>query len=269
MSEPRLALLLGSCALPEPLAAAGWRSEVVSAEDLPDRLERETGRVVIISDPGGADAIGSLGPESAAEAAPAGGVAVQQMDAPSAPAAPDDAEETTGPLPGWQQGLSALCGTLERSRIAELPDVFRRLAPVRQVLESAGERRVVRVEDGTSYVACGFPDLARPGAKVLLVRETPGGPEIIALHRHPQRVGVCGLPEKDGYLPGSDWDPEPLAAERTGAALPVWGALVALEAGAVYTQRGSRVYRWDGRRETDAGTHSQALATLVLRWSQR
>ena len=240
------------------------------AEALPARLEAATGRVVVVMAPADANAL--LAAEASAEAdtdASPEGISIEQWDAASSREAGRDAEAAAEPRPGWQQGLEALGATLDRDRIAALPDAFRRLAPVREVLESAGERRLVRTDEGAVFVACGFPDLSRPGAKVLLVRETVGGPEIIALHRHPMRVGVCGQPEADGYLPGSDWDPDPLAEDRTGTRLPTWGELVALEADAVYTQRSGRVYRWDGRRETEAGTHSQALATLVLRWSQR
>lgn len=264
MSDSRVALLLGQAALPTALADAGWTGERIEAAALLDRLEAATGRVVVITDEATADAFLEDEATVAMEPEVPQGIHVRAMGETDAPT-----EQHEGPLPGWQQGLAAMKGSLDRGFQAILPDAFQRLAPVRQVLEGAGERRVVRTESGESWVACGFPDLVRPGAKVLLVRDTEDGPEMVALHRHPKRVGVCGAREDDGYLPGADWDPDPLAKERTGAALPTWGRLVALESDAVYTERGGKVYRWDGRRETEAGTRSQALATLVLRWSQR
>ncbi|MCK6506733.1 hypothetical protein L6R53_25745, partial [Myxococcota bacterium] len=157
---------------------------------------------------------------------------------------------------------------LDRDRFPPLPEVFARLAPARQVLESAGERGVVTLPDGRQLGAFGWPDLLRGRAKVLLVGEGEPMIEVIALHRFPRRVGVCAQ-GGTGYLPGVDFDPDGPAVERTGAPLPSFGTLFAVEGGAVLVSRDHKAWSWDGRHERDEGTPSQALASLLLRWSQK
>jgi hypothetical protein len=187
---------------------------------------------------------------------------VSELPGESAPAKPPPGGS------GWEAGLLALGGSLDRDRFPPLPEAFERLAPARNVLESAGERGRVLLPNGRSYCAFGFPDLVRPGAKVLLVGEGEPWPEILALHRHPRRVGTCVDGER-GLLPGTDRDPDGPAVERTGAPLPGFGTLFALDGSAVYTRREAKVWSWDGRKERDEGSPGQVLASLLLRWSQR
>lgn len=182
-------------------------------------------------------------------------------------AAPAPAPEAHGGG-GWLAALEALGGALERGGAVELPEAFERLAPARNVLESAGATGRVRLPSGRRYLAFGFPDLLRPSSKVLLVGEGSPWPEVVALHRHPRRVGTC-IEEDGGLLPGRDRDPDGPAIERTGAPPPGGGTLFALDGAVVYLQRGSRVLAWDGRKEREEGPASSTLAGLMLRWSQR
>ena len=45
--------------------------------------------------------------------------------------------------------------------------------------------------------------------------------------------------------------------------------IIAVESKSVIFQRNNDIVRWDGRRESDMGTIRQAIASLVLQWSQR
>ena len=168
---------------------------------------------------------------------------------------------------GWSAGLAALGGQLDTDAWPALPEGLARIAPVRNVLESAGQIGLVTREEVT-WVAFGFPDLRRADSKVLLVREGDPQPEVIALHRHPQRVGTLVFGDSP-WMPTADTDPDPIARERTGRPLDAWGTLLAVEPSRVYIVRDGRVRSWDGQKERDEGTRSQALASLVLRWSQR
>ena len=61
-----------------------------------------------------------------------------------------------------------------------------------------------------------------------------------------------------------------LAEQITGREPPdTSGSLFAVDRDAIYIERGSAVYKWDGRRETNDGTPKQVLATLMLHWSNR
>jgi hypothetical protein len=56
----------------------------------------------------------------------------------------------------------------------------------------------------------------------------------------------------------------------TGRAPPgEGGTLFAVSGDAIWFERDGRVVRWDGTREREEGTPKQALASLVLEWSQR
>lgn len=238
---------------------AGWRGVETSGEALASVLASLGAARIVVVVPESA-AAAALPP--AAAPAVAQGVTVQEQ-----PAAPSPEPEAP-PANGWQAGLVALDGMLDTDAWPALPEGLARLAPVRNVLESAGQIGRVTREDGTAWVACGFPDLRRPNSKVLLVREGDPQPEVIALHRHPRRVGAVVFGESP-WLPAADLDPDPVAEARTGKPLPEWGTLFAVEAARVYVIRDGRVRSWDGSKEKDEGTRSQALASLVLRWSQR
>lgn len=166
---------------------------------------------------------------------------------------------------GWEAGQRALKAELKRSWPV-IPDAFERMSAALDVLNSAGQRGELQLEDGRKLGAFAFPDFSRVDARVLLVADGDEHPEVIALHRHPRVVGTV-VPGGTLALPTAD--PEALAERLVGRAAPGGGELFAVEADAVYLKRGSRVYRWDGKREQEQGSVSQALASLILRWTQR
>lgn len=191
------------------------------------------------------------------------GVSVSEIKA----VLPDRETEEPKPASGWRAALRSLGATLERAW-PELPESLERLAPVRNLLDTAGQRGVVVTADGRRYGAYGFPDLQRDTSKVLLVREAEPMCEVIALHRHPRPVGVVveGAP---GLLPSADEPAGPVAERLVQRAPPVASGLWAVDQDAVYLFRDGRVWRWDGRRETLEGTPGSALGSLLLRWSQK
>jgi hypothetical protein len=172
----------------------------------------------------------------------------------------------------WQAGLDALGWTLDDTRWGDLPDLLGRFAPVKQVIESAGERRLVRSSSGRERLICGFPDLHRADSKVLSVgvgQNIDGEDvlEILALHRHPSPTGTCTT--VGAWTPAADLLSAPVCEERSGRAPSEGGDLFAVDGNSVYLQRGQQVIAWDGSRAVEQGSPSQALATLALRWSQR
>lgn len=196
------------------------------------------------------------------------GSRVQLAQVPSARA---PAGEAAAAPASWQAALAGAEATLSRGASPPLPDALANLAAVRNVLDQAGERGTVTLPDGRALGAYGYPDLRRASSKVLLVG--PGDPiaEVVALHRHPR---LAGMSCRDGtrLVPDPGRDLDGVAEERTGAPMPTGTAadrLYAVDGGAIYVERGGRIVSWDGRRERDEGTPRQALASLVLRWSQR
>lgn len=176
-------------------------------------------------------------------------------------------EETKEALAsGWEAGMRALGGELQK-RWPTLPEALDRMAAAREVLESAPQVAEIVLKDGTRYGAFAWPDFNRTQAKVLLVREAEPFPEILALHRQPRLCGTC----VDGgtALPSSDLLPGPVCERLVGAPPPADGELFAIENDAVYLLRDRKVWRWDGRRESDQGTPAQCIASLLLRWSQK
>jgi hypothetical protein len=244
----------------------GWGERQVTSDELAKTLDGLGDNVVVLVVAEGA-AVQAMDAIAPPEEPLTGGIHVGQMPSPPAPAGDDD-DASDEPSPGWQRGLAVLGGTLDTDAWPALPEGLARLAPVRNVLENAGQIGLVTLASGETYVACGFPDLLRPASKVLLVREGDPQPEIVALHRHPRKVGVVVFGD-ESFLPSADLDPDPISEDITGAVLGEWGTLFAVEGDAVYVSRSGRIFRFDGRRETDVGTASQAMASLVLRWSQR
>lgn len=199
-------------------------------------------------------------PASNEEAAPVPeGLSVSQILA--APPKEDKEELATG----WEAGIRAMKGELRKSW-PSVPDAFERLAASRDVLDGAGQRAEVVNGEGRRFGAFGYPDLNRVDARVLLVAEGEPVPEVIALHRHPRAVGTV---TEGGALNLPTRDATALAERITGRAAPGGGDLFAVEGDAVYLLRDRKVVRWDGKREQDQGTVSQALASLMLRWTQR
>ena len=189
----------------------------------------------------------------------------------TAPAASHQTAKPSTHATIWQQALESLGWRLDHERWGQLPDALNRMAPVRQVLASAGERRLILSDDGKVRLACGFPDLRRADSKVLAIsieQDWQGRDvlEVLVLHRHPNPTGTCT--EAGTWTPASNLMAGPLCEDRTGKASDAGGEIFAVEGRTVYLRRGSRVFAWDGRSEQAMGTTSQALASLVLRWSQ-
>lgn len=178
-------------------------------------------------------------------------------------ARPDEEKEALST--GWESGLRALQGEMKKGW-PTVPEAFERLAACSDLLDTSGQRAIVTLANGRTYGAFGWPDLNRVNAKILLIAEGEPVPEIIAVHRHPNPTGTV---TDDGGPKLPTRDLGELSERLTGRAIPTQGELFAVEAGAVYVRVERRVLRWDGKREVDQGTVSQALATLMLQWSQR
>jgi hypothetical protein len=183
-----------------------------------------------------------------------------------------DAAQTSSPESGhgaWQRALHAAGGTIDRSTRQGLPGEWASFSPLMNVLDQAGEHASAVMPSGRRVGLWGFPDLQRPGSRVLAVGEGKEWPEVIALHRHPARVGTCVVEEEAWF--GSD----PLTLEQAcedGVGGPVpkeGGVCFATDTQAIYRVRSGKVWCWDGRREREEGTPKQVLASLALRWSNR
>lgn len=136
---------------------------------------------------------------------------------------------------------------------------------VHQVLDAAPVQ--LGLPGGGAVYAWGSLDA--PGTRALLVRDASGTPEIIALHRHPRPVGTCAPTAAIPGFPIRTRRLDALAEARFGRLCPVDGVLFAVDADALYIEADGAVVAWDGRRTSPFGSPAQALASLVLRWSQR
>ncbi len=169
---------------------------------------------------------------------------------------------------GWMAFSREVDGRVLPFGNAEIPDALARIPAVMDVLGSGASRARLRARDGREWLLFGFPDLTRPGAKVIAVREALPVAEIVALHRWPQRVGVCAEVD-DGPLPKAGTAPEAESNERTGRAYEGEGTLFAVDASIVYVQERRWVRRWDGKKLGPEDNVGSALGTLILGWSQR
>ena len=113
----------------------------------------------------------------------------------------------------------------------------------------------------------GFPDLNKPTSKVIIIRPGSPYPELIALHRFPAKAGLIPV-HHSGFLMSTTLDVEQACMSITGRTNK-GDRIIAVEPRVVYIQRNNDIVRWDGRRESDMGTIRQAIASLVLQWSQR
>ena len=172
--------------------------------------------------------------------------------------------EDDAPRGRWEQALAAMDARLDRDLWYELPDTIEDIPAAREVLEAASQRAAAVLADGRKAGVFGFPDLLRPTSKVMMVIETRGVLEVLALHRHPSVVGLVG---RGSVVRTGSAEAE--AEARTAHPTPYGGELFAVGEGVVYLERDGRVYEWDGRREHDMGSEAQATASLVLRWSER
>lgn len=165
--------------------------------------------------------------------------------------------------------LATLGARLTPGAPIEIPDWIARQPAVMDVLNSAGDRVALSFEDGSRGIAFGYPDVRRPGTKVLVVR--PGEPygEIVAAHRGLQGTGLCSFGSSSTVLPPAETSLAQVTQARTKVAYTGPGELFAVEAAAVYYLDGGKVHRWDGRGSTTLGSPASALASLVLAWSAR
>ena len=72
------------------------------------------------------------------------------------------------------------------------------------------------------------------------------------------------------WFGGDTWTVQQACSEVVGEAPPEGAeACFAIDRATVYVCRRGSVYAWDGCEARDEGTPKQALASLVLRWSNR
>ncbi len=195
-------------------------------------------------------------------------VDVQEEPEPQPQQAPpvDDEPE---PLAPWQQTLAELDPDWKRSDCPPLPPALAGNSALCNVLDTAMQRGSL-VHQGQRYGLYGFPDLLRASSKVLLVG--PGEPfgAVLALHRHPRRVGVlCRWGQALPGWPNTGNDPARVGQEVTGRPYPDEGQLFAIETDRISVLDGTRVLSWDGKRAREEGSPASALASLALRWSSR
>lgn len=256
-----LAALLAELILPEldALAAAitgePIRSASTDSEDVEDAIVEEID-----------DEAPTLPPPAPRwTLAGGGGIAVESLPAEDAPTPTDDSV----PDQGWKRAMYDLEGELLRGKTPDIPQSIEDFAPVMNVLHQAGESSMMKLPNGNKVMLYGFPDLQRPSSKVLLVGWGEPLAEVIALHRYPRQTGLC-IEESRGMMPRRNADILAIGEAVTGRPPPRdEGQLFAVDHDAVYIQRGTKVYRWDGRREREEGNPKQALATLVISWHQR
>lgn len=170
--------------------------------------------------------------------------------------------------PGWQAAVSALGGQLSSFGSAALPESLTEFPAVMDVLNTASARMKLACGDGRNWLVFGYPDLLRPGSKVIAIREGLPIAEVVALHRWPARVGVCTELE-DSFLPSFNANVAEVSQARCGRPCDQEGSLFAVEAGAVWIQSGSKVRKWDGKRLGQPESAGATLGSLLLNWSQR
>jgi molybdenum cofactor biosynthesis protein B len=177
----------------------------------------------------------------------------------------DDRPKEAEIASGWQAGIRGIGGTLLKPYHAEIPEFFHRFQPCMDVLQAAGERGQVKLGDGRTFLALGYPDLVRTNSKVLLVEEAEkdtGWPEILAIHRWPKKVGTSG-----SIAVAGDADPDTIALERTGRGYTGPGTVFAVEGASVYLVDRKKIAQWDGKNLSPWEPMSSFLASLLLFWS--
>jgi len=170
---------------------------------------------------------------------------------------------------GWRAAIAALEGEmLPIGERVPLPEVLERLAPVANVLHTAGQLGGFKLPSGRKYGLYGWPDLTRPSSKVIAVAEGYPWGSALALHRHPVPTGLCAHVEV--WVPKNKASVEDACAQLSER-MPkdLSGDLFAVQGNAVWILQGGRVMMWDGRHLKSEGTEKQALARLFLHWSQK
>lgn len=169
---------------------------------------------------------------------------------------------------GWQAAVADLRGRLVPVGTTPPPDALMAIPAAADVLNSATARMKLVCEDGRCWLLYGYPDLLRPGSKVLAVREALPIAEVVALHRWPARVGLC-CELDDSILPDIATNVDEQSESRCGAPWPEDGQLFAVEGSAVWVQQQRYVRKWDGRRTGPEENVGPAIGSLLLGWSQR
>lgn len=194
------------------------------------------------------------------------GLAAALDGAGEAPAAPVEEEV---PNRGWKRAVHDLKAEVHLDRREDLPEPIEKLAPVVNVLHTAGEVGMMKLPSGRRYGLYGWPDLRRSNAKVLAISWGEPLAEVVALHRYPNRAGTL-VPGKLGILPSQDRHVDAISEEVVGKPpLKPDGKPFAIDEKEVWLLRERRVVKWDGRRERDDGSPKQVLASLALSWSNR
>jgi molybdenum cofactor biosynthesis protein B len=184
-------------------------------------------------------------------------------------AVPAPAEPSADEVPNWRRAMVAMGGDLQRGVWVEIPEEVESIAPVVDVLHTAGERGTLKLASGRTYAVFGWPDLQAAGSKVIAIGSGSPIAELLALHRYPVPTGTC-IDEGFGVLTRRTVEAATAAEAVTGRRpADSSGQLFAVLGGAVYVQRGNRAFRFDGARERDDGTLKQVLASLMLDWSTR
>jgi hypothetical protein len=185
------------------------------------------------------------------------------------PAKRAEGEAEEGTEPGWKRAVEALGAEVIVGRKEDLPESIEKLAPVLNVLHTAGESGMMKLPSGRRYSLWGWPDLRRGTSKVLAVSWGEPLAEVVALHRHPAEAGTC-IEEGNGLLPGAGADVEETCIRVCGRApANTEGTVFAISSDSVWILRSRRVIKWDGSREKDDGNPKQVLASLTLHWSNR
>ncbi|MAA80168.1 MAG: hypothetical protein CL916_13020 [Deltaproteobacteria bacterium] len=168
---------------------------------------------------------------------------------------------------GWQEVIKSLGGTLDTDSWTGITPELKKPAPVRNILEQAGKRAIVRFENKKEYTVYGYPNLSQSNAKVLLIGADGGNIEIIALHRSPQKVGIVST-HGCGWLPQKSLTE--LSKEITNRPPPKTDATVfAIDSRSLYYESAGTIFHWDGKKERNFGNPNQALSSLLLQWSQQ
>ena len=236
----------------------------VATDPLPDELLL-TPRAPIptraVATPAGAPAWGESLEAPAAIEPPRKGTDIVQTPSPEVP---PEGEQVTG----WLAAVKAVNGKVEPFGGAEIPDALARIPACMDVLTAANSRARLKAADGREWLLFGYPDLSRPGSKVIAVREALPVAEIVAMHRWPQRSGVC-IEADDGLVPSTSASVRAESDERTGRPYEGEGTLFAVDGANVYVQVRRWVRRWDGKKVGNDDNVGSALGTLLLGWSQR
>ena len=183
--------------------------------------------------------------------------------------APSAGDADAVPDRGWKRAVYELSGKVRFDLREDLPQPIEKLAPVVNLLETAGEFAVLTLENGLKYSLFGWPDLRRDSSKVIAIGWGEPLAEVLALHRYPTMTGTC-IEEGRGLLPDR-WKSVEDVTEKVCGRAPknTDGELFAMDGKHVWIQRGQRVFKWDGSNEREDGNYKQTLVSLMIDWHTR